>query len=143
MKNIMIFLIIVLIFISGFSIIYLNYNANYNMAKKENLEFEFYYNKEIYGFDVVALINRAVDKNTKNEVIKDENQKFQNNDKNSINIDIKMIDNDITYDMETIYNGGMEKFIQYYNNIKFKCTRIDYHKQTNKIKYIFIEQITI
>ena len=51
-------------------------------------------------------------------------------------------DNDTTYDMETLYAGGMEKFVQYYNEIKFKCTKIDYHKSNGKVKYLFIEQIT-
>ena len=40
------------------------------------------------------------------------------------------------------YNGGMENFIQYYNQIKFKCTIIEYHKDTNKVKYMLFEQIT-
>ena len=38
--------------------------------------------------------------------------KFIENDTNSIKIDIKMLDTDKTYDMETLYSGGMDKFVQ-------------------------------
>ena len=53
-----------------------------------------------------------------------------------------MLDYDKTYDMETLYIGGMERFAEFYNGIKFKCTKIDYHNQTGKVKYMLIEQIT-
>ncbi len=53
-----------------------------------------------------------------------------------------MLDYDKTYDMETLYIGGMERFAEFYNGIKFKCTKIDYHSQTGKVKYMLIEQIT-
>ena len=53
-----------------------------------------------------------------------------------------MLDTEETYNMETLYNGGIEKFVQYYNKIKFKCTDIEYHKTTNKVKYMLFEQTT-
>ena len=53
-----------------------------------------------------------------------------------------MLDNDKTYTMETLYSGGMDKFVQYYNEIQFKCTNLEYHKTTNKVKYMLFEQIT-
>ena len=53
-----------------------------------------------------------------------------------------MLDTDETYNMETIYKGGMDKFVQYYGSIKFKCTKIEYHNKTQKVKYMLIEQIT-
>ena len=53
-----------------------------------------------------------------------------------------MLDNDKVYNMETLYGGGMNNFLQYYNQIKFKCTKIEYHKSTNRIKYMLFEQIT-
>lgn len=36
----------------------------------------------------------------------------------------------------------MDKFVQYYGQITFKCTKIEYHKTTKKVKYMYIEQIT-
>ena len=52
------------------------------------------------------------------------------------------LDNDKTYNMIRIFNGGISTFTQYYGNIKFKCTNIDYHKKTGRIKYMLFEQTT-
>ena len=142
MKKLAIFLLIIIVIIVGISYIYLNYKANYYQAKKENDQFESYYNQEFYGADVVTIINKAIDNNLTNAVVRDNKGKFIENDTNSIKIDIKMIDNDTIYDMETLYAGGMDKFVQYYNQIKFKCTKIEYHSTNGKVKYLFIEQIT-
>lgn len=142
MKKIAIFFFTIIIIVVGVSYIYLNYKASYNNAKRENMQFESYYNKEIYGTELTTIINRAIDNNNNNEVLKDKKGKYIDNKSNSINIDVKITDNDKTYQMETLYNGGMENFIQYYNQIKFKCTRIEYHKDTNKVKYMLFEQIT-
>ena len=142
MKKIAIFFgIIVFIVVAMFGI-YLNYKNNYNKIQKENRQFESYYNEETYGTNLASIINKAIDSNTKNNIEKDKNGKYIENDTNSINIDIKMIDNDKTYNMEKIYKGGISTFTSYYSQIKFKCTKIDYHKNTGKIKYMLFEQIT-
>ena len=139
MKKIAIFFIITIIIICGISYLYLNFKAEYNMSKRANLEFEKYLNLEIYGTDLSTVINRAVDNNEKNKVSKDENGFYIANDVNSIEVEIKISDNDITYKMETLYNGGMETFILYYGDISFECTKIDYNKQ-GKVSYIVFEQ---
>ena len=124
MKKIAIFFFIIIIIVVGIAYMYLNYKAQYNEVKKENKEFESYYNQEIYGNDLTTIINKAIDNNKLNQVKQDENKNYINDDKNSINIDIRMLDDDNNvYRMETIYNGGMENFIKYYSQIKFKCTR--------------------
>lgn len=142
MKKIAIFFVIIIMLICGISYLYLNYKANYNMSKKANLEFERYLNEEVYGIDLATIINRAIDNNQKNEVQRNNKGIYQNNNKNSINMEIKMIDNNTIYQMETIYNGGIQNFINYYNNIKFKCIEIKYHESTKKVKYMLFEQIT-
>lgn len=143
MKKLSIFFLIIIVIVVGISYLYLNYKANYNEAKKENMQFESYYNQEMYGAELATIINKAIDNNLTNEVEKDNKGKYISNDKNSINIDIKMLDDNGTiYNMEKIYNGGTSKFVQYYNQIKFKCTKIEYHTLTNKIKYMLFEQIT-
>ena len=86
--------------------------------------------------------SNCYDNNLTNSVQKDDKGKFIENETTSIKIDLKMLDTDKTYDMETLYSGGMDKFAKYYNNIKFKCTKIEYHKKTQKVKYMLIEQIT-
>ena len=141
MKKLAIIFLIGVILIVGISYMYLNYKANYNEARKTNYQFESYYEKEFYSADVVTLINKAYDNNLTSGVERDKNGIFIENDTNSIKIDVKIIDNDTLYNMETLYIGGMDKFVQNYNGIKFKCTKIEYH-QNRKIKYMLIEQIT-
>ena len=109
------------------------------MLFRSNLEYETYLNKEVSGRDLTTAINHAVDNNEKNKVSKDENGLYIANDLNSIEIEIKISDNDTTYKMETLYNGGMETFILYYGDISFECTKIDYNKQ-GKICYMIFEQ---
>ena len=141
MKKLAIIFLIGVILIVGISYMYLNYKASYNEARKTNYQFESYYEKEFYGADVVTLVNKAYDNNLTSGVEKDKNGIFIENDTNSIKIDVKIIDNDTLYNMETLYIGGMDKFVENYNGIKFKCTKIEYHPN-RKIRYMLIEQIT-
>ena len=141
MKKLAIIFLIGIIIIVGISYMYLNYKVNYNEARRENNKFESYYNQEFYGADVVTIINKAYDNNLTNAVEKDDKGIFKENDTNSIKIDVKMLDTDTTYTMETLYLGGMQNFVEYYSGIKFKCTKIEYHPN-KKVKYMLIEQIT-
>ena len=142
MKKLAIFFLIIIIIVVGISYLYLNYKAQFHEAQRENRQFESYEGKEIYGSELTTIINKAVDNNKNNEVPKDNKGKYVNNENNSIQIEIRMLDNDKTYSMETLYNGGMDKFVAYYSDIKFKCTNLQYHKTTNKVKYLLFEQIT-
>ena len=141
MKKLAIIFLIGIIIIVGISYMYLNYKVNYNEARRENNKFESYYNQEFYGADVVTIINKAYDNNLTNAVEKDDKGIFKENDTNSIKIDVKRLDIDTTYTMETLYSGGMQNFVEYYSGIKFKCTKIEYHPN-KKVKYMLIEQIT-
>ena len=142
MKKFVVFLIVILVIISCIAYIYLNYKANFYDARNQNMQYENYLDKEIYGSELASIINKAVDNNVKDKVSKDSNGIYQDNQTTSINIQIKILDNDTTYNMETLYNGGMDNFVKYYNKIKFKCTKIEYHEKTNKIKYMLFEQIS-
>ena len=141
MKKIIIFFIIVIIMISFIAIKYYNYKINYNNMMKLNAEYEQFLDKEIEGIEIASLINKTVDKNIKNNIEKNDDGEFISNDTNSIKIDIYMKDNETTYKMETIYKGGTEQFVQYYGNIKFKCTKIEYHNKTKQVKYMLFEQL--
>ena len=106
-KTIIFILCVVIVILSIFGTKYINYREQQSKIKKENLEYETYLNKEVSGRDLTTAINRAVDNNEKNKVSKDENGLYIANDVNSIEIEIKISDNDTTYKMETLYNGGM------------------------------------
>lgn len=116
------------------------------VIKQQNKEYEQYQKQEIYGTDVITLINKAIDYNQKNNVQTDETGKYIDNEKNSIIIEVIMITNEeknktTTYRMETINKVGTSEFIANFNTAKFKITNIQYHKQTGKISNITIEQL--
>lgn len=140
-KTIIIILTIVISIVFIIGIRYYNYTTQYDSIIKENAKFEEYKDKEITGIELVTLMNRTVDKNTKNKIEKDENGIFIPNEENSIEIEIYMQDNQKTYKMETIYNAGTEQFIKYYRDIKFKCSKIEYHTKTGRVKYMLFEQL--
>ena len=140
-KTILFILCIVIIILSIFWVKYVNYQAEQRAIKEENLEYETYLSKEITGRELTTAVNRAVNNNEQNSVAKDEQGFYIQNDSNSVKIEIQMLDNDTTYQMETIYNGGMENFIQYYSDIYFQCTKIDYN-QVGRVSYIVFEQKT-
>lgn len=142
MKKIAFFCVAIIIIVSGISYMYLNYKANYNISQKTNKEFEKYLDTEIYGKELSTVINKAIDSNEKNDVEKNNKGIYINNNENSINIEIKIVDDNTIYKMETFYKSGIQNFIKYYGNIKFKCTKIDYHNLTYNIKYMLFEQIT-
>lgn len=142
MKKFVLFLVIIVIILCGFSYIYITYQANYKIAKKQNMAFEEYLNQEVYGADLATVINKAVDNNVKNHVEKNDKGFYIDNNENSISISVKMLDDGKTYNMETFYQSGLENFIKYYNKIKFKCMNLQYHDKTHKVKYMLFEQIT-
>jgi len=110
--------------------------------KEFNTKYENYTNNEIVGTEVASIINQAVDDNEYERIKKDKNGKYIQNDINSINIEVKITEfsEEQIYTMETLYNGGMEQFVKYYGQIRFKATDIKYN-ENKRIKYILFEQI--
>ena len=141
MKKIIYFLIFVFIIVIVMTSIYINYKVTLKKIQEDNLQFEYYNQKEITGTDIATLINKAVDSNIKFNVGKDSKGKYIENNENSINIEIYIADNNKTYNMEILYNGGIDKFVKNYGNIKFKCTQIDYHEITKRVKKVYFRQI--
>lgn len=140
MKKILIFIVsIVIITISAMAVKYINYKSEQAKIKENNLEYETYLNKQILGTELTTFINKAVDNNKKYNVPKDEQGFYIQNDTNSIEIEIKITDDDNLYKMETLYGGGMVNFVQYYNSIYFECTNIKYNK-LGKVNYLLFEQ---
>ena len=143
MKKIIIFFAIIVICLSGIAYIYITCKTSENAMIQHNSEYEEYYKKEVNGLEIATIINKAVDSNEKNNIPKNQDGKYIENETNSIKINIKMIDNDNIYAMETIYNRKISEFVKYYNQIKFKCTDIEYHKNTNMVKSLLFEQISV
>ena len=140
-KTIAIFFIIFIIIICIFTGKYMEYRSIQSKIKEQNLEYETCLNRQILGTELTSFINRAVDNNEKNKVLKDEKGFYIEDNINSIKIEIKITDNDTLYQMETLYNGGMVNFATNYNSIYFECTKITYNK-LGKVKYLYFEQKT-
>jgi len=142
MKKYIILLSIVVIIIAIIFFNYMNYKKEQNDILKYNLQFEENYQKEIYGRHLTSIINKVINNNEKNNVEIGQDKRYIKNDTNSINVEIKMTDTDTVYPMEMLYNGGVEQFVEHYGNIQFKCTKIEYHKKTGRVSYLYFEQIT-
>lgn len=142
-KSLITILVIVGIIVTLLLIKYINYKEKISQIKEYNVQFEQYLDKELYGTEIATIINKAVDINEQKVVKKNENGKYIQNNIDSVNIEIKIndLEEEKVYNMETLYNGGMQQFVQYYNNIKFKSSKVEYNSE-KKICYILFEQIT-
>lgn len=142
MKKFIIFFFVIISIVCVVYYIYFNNISEYKKGQQENLKYEVYKDKEIKGIQIATIINKAIDENKKNNITKDKTGMYIDNNKNSINIDLRFVDSDVTLNIEKIYINGIDKFIAYYGDIKFKCTDIQYHKETNRVKYMLFEQMT-
>lgn len=144
-KNIIIISLILLITII-ICVVGIGVNSKTTIASiKYNKEYEQYLKEEIYGTDIITLINKAISSNETNKVQKDEKGFYINDNQNSITIDLVMITDEqkketTVYRMEAISKVGITEFIKNFNTAKFKCTELEYHKQTGKISYIELSQ---
>ena len=139
-KYVILATIIIIAITSVFYLAYL-YKTNNIQAKESNKMYENLYNKSITGNELDSIVNKTLDKNEKNNVKKNNNGYYINNDENSIIIEIKFKDSDEIFKIEQISKNGIENFIKLYSNFYFKCTKIEYHQKTKYIKYLLFEQI--
>lgn len=142
MKKILICILsvfLVIICIVGYSV----YSKNENTAQisVDNKTYESYYNKEVLGTDIISIINKATDSNKKNDIKIGKDGNYIDNGKNSIRIEIKFLELDKVITMERINNVGIEKFWSNYGALSFKCTKIEYHDKTHRVKYMYFEEI--
>ena len=130
---------LVVICIVGYSV----YQKNENTAQigVDNKTYESYYNKEVLGTDIISIINKATDSNEKNDIKIGEDGNYIDNGKNSIRIEIKFLELDKVITMERINNVGIEKFWSNYGALSFKCTKIEYHEKTHRVKYMYFEEV--
>ena len=93
------------------------------------------------GTEVASLINKAIKENEKNNVIKDDKNYYIPNETNSIKIYVKLVQDGEAFAMERIFNYGMTEFVKNFNLENFKCTQVNYHKETGKVSEIYFEVI--
>ena len=121
------------------------FSISYRTATKEvgdfNNQFERYKDKEISGSELGSVMNKVVDENQKQNVAKDKYGQYIENKETSIIMEVYIKDNDTIYRMETFYGSGTERFIQNFSTETFKCTKIDYHLKSKRVKYLYFEQL--
>lgn len=143
MKKTLICLIIIFIVGTVVAVTYISQN-NIKLAKIKEINsfYETYLNKEILGVDVTTIINKATNENEKNNIPKDDNGFFIENDTNSIKIELILLGEEQTqtYQMETLQKVGLNGFIKNFNLTNFKCSKIEYHAKTNLVSKIIFEQ---
>ena len=81
-KILIVFIIIIIVIITIISISLIENSKNLSQIQKENKEYEDYLQKEIFGTEVISIINKAVNSNIKNEVEKDDKGFFIENSTN-------------------------------------------------------------
>ncbi len=140
-KNLLLIITVFIVILGTVYGLILSKKIKQNEIQNNNKYYEYYLNKEILGTELATIMGRAIEQNIKNEIQKDENGLYIENNLNSIKIDIKMVTVDKTYPMEVIYNNDITLFVQNFNLIKFKCVNIEYHKKTGFIKKITFEEI--
>ena len=142
MKKIAILFFILIAIIAGVSYTYMKYRANYYEAKRENNQFESYFEQEFYGNEVATIVNLAIDNNERYKIPKDSTGKYIEDDSYSVRSDIYITDSEKVYSMELLNLGEISNFVNNYSNVKFKCTKVEYHKKTKRLSYLYIEQIS-
>lgn len=140
-KTILLFSIPIGIIIFSLCGLLITKNTTNRLIKQENEYYEYYFEKEIYGTDVISIINKAINENEQNGIPKNEKGHYIENGENSIKVEIKMLITNKTYPMEEIYKNEITKFVENFNFIKFKCINIEYHKNTGRISKITFEEL--
>ena len=141
-KIIIIISAIVICIVISITYAYSIYKGNVNQVQKFNNQFSKYVNQEFYGNELATIINLAIDNNEKYNISKDSSGKYITDDSYSLRVDVYMTDTDKTYSMDLLNAGEISNLVNNYSNIKFKCTKVEYHKKTSRISYLYIEQIS-
>ena len=116
---------------------------------KFNAEFENYKNKKLYGADVLSIINKAIDNNKVQNIEKDQDGNYIENDSFSLKVYITLLTTDennnvieLTYPMERLQKAGLDGFIQNFSITEFKCEEIEYNK-LKRVSKIRVKQLEI
>ena len=144
MKKILIILLILsIILVVGVYSVY-RYRTNVYQIQKQNREYEQYYNINVLGTELISIINKTIDLNTKNNITKDDKGYFVDNGENSIkiNVEFKYKNDTKTISMEEIASIGAESFVKVYSTANFKCTKIEYHEKTHNVKNVTFEEVS-
>lgn len=144
MKNKTLFVIVILLILLMITIYIVYLYRSYSLKEEQeiNNEYASYYNEQKQGTELVSIINRTADLNAKNNIEKNNEGSYIENDTNSIKMYIGLLYDDETriFEIERIINNGIDSFIKAYSTANFKCTEVTYHEKTKNIKSITFVQ---
>ena len=140
-KTVLAITIPMVIIVCSISGLLITKKSNLRNVKSFNSEYEYYHGKTIYGTELATIINKAINTNENNKVSKDEKGYYIENNDNSLKIEIKMNTNGKTYPMEILYNNDMTKFVENFNLVRFRCNKIEYHKNSGYVSKLYFEEI--
>ncbi len=144
MKNkILLVLTIFMVILAISCYIVYQYRLNIIENQKINNQYKSYYQAQVLGTELVSIINETEDINSKNEILKNDEGLYIDNQDNSIKMYIEFIYKDEykTLEIEKILKDGIENFIKNYGAQSFKCTKITYHEKTKNVKEITFTEI--
>lgn len=140
--------IIILILITVIAVIsivfanYIEYMENKTQIMNVNKEFTRYQDSTLQINTVITLMNKAIQKNTENNISKDENNFFIENDTNSIKVFLEIKSRGSLIPMEDLILGkkaGIEKVNYAFSDMLFEITELEYHKKTGQLKKVIIQ----
>ena len=142
-KTLFIIITIIVLVIIVVCMYFASTNKKLQLIKKTNQEYEVYLNKELIGTDITTIINKAIDSNEKNQIPKDKDGMYIENDTNSVKIELIMLaqEGPKSFQMEAVQKVGITRFVKNFNLINFRCSNIEYHEKTKYIKKIVFEQL--
>ena len=89
-------------------------------------------------------MNKAIDTNRKNNIETDEKGEFLENDTNSIKVYLEIESRGSVIPMEALLLSdvsSIDKVEKLFSDMFFKCSKIEYHEKTGRIKKIVFKAI--
>lgn len=140
-KIIILILIAVTVAISMIFVNYTEYRNKKNQIDKINKEFTVYENNIMQISSVITIMNKAIQLNTENDIPKDENDFFIENETNSIKVFLEIRSRGSMIPMEDLILGkksGIEKVSFAFSDMLFQIDQIEYHEKTGQVQKIII-----
>lgn len=140
-KTLIIMLILFVAILAAVSITVVDLQQTGKQVKQFNQIFEEYKDKSLLGSEVASLINKAIDNNEKNQISKNDKGIYQEDGKYSVQILVKLEKEGEYFTMERINALKITEFVKNFSLQDFKCTGIEYHKETKRVSKVYFESI--
>ena len=150
MKRILLYILVIFIIIIAIVLVHVSdKNTQRNEISKFNVQFKQYIGQDMYGTDVLTIINKAIDSNENNKIARDENNYYVEDDSLSVKAYIILLSKndkgDIeekTFPMEQLEKAGLDGFVTNFNLTPFEFSNIEYNSQ-KRVSKIIVKQLEL